>query len=415
MVSFGGCFYEKEVGMKRAIVVFLTTAAITLRLAGTVAAQDQDELNKLKARIEALEKKGAEQGKGGETKLPAWLDRITVEGVAFFRYSRELDETAKDYNEFDIDRAYLSIWSQLWDKGKIRYTMEGGDLRENGTDNFDITTKHLYLEVSDLLFKSDYLKIGQGDVPWVPYEEAIWNYRLQGTIFADRSGYLTSTDLGVSYGGKFPNEYGSFQASLVNGEGWKKNETGKHKDAQLRVTLNPFAESGNELKNLFIAGYGGVGAYEHDADITGGEPDERDRLIGQIGYKESEKLTLVGEILRAKDPADKMKSRHPSLAARANQRADAEGYSIFGVLNLNLLGLCNDREFAKRWEVIGRWDRLDPDDSIDDNSLDRFIGGISYKWNKYIRTLLDVEHVDFEAGAGKEDESRVMLQAEVKF
>lgn len=242
--------------MKKMLAFVLVVA---LGLSGVAYAQDQDlkqELEQLKNRmmelekklaeqegqkekVNELEKKVAEQAKASPAKLPDWADRFSLDGIGFMRYTREFGDSPKEFNEFDLDRAYLVLWAKLWDKGKIRYTLEGGDLRENGTDEFQVVTKHFFLEIQDTLFEGDYLRMGQTDLPWVPYSEGIWNYRFQGTVFADRSGYLTSTDLGIGYGGKFPKGYGSWQINAANGEGWKKNETGKHKDAHFRLTLNP--------------------------------------------------------------------------------------------------------------------------------------------------------------------------------
>jgi hypothetical protein len=125
------------------------------------------------------------------------IDRLSIDGKAFLRYSYEVGDSRDDLNEFDIDRIYLGVYWKLTEKWGVRYTLEGGDLRENGGDYFDVTTKHFFLEVKDVLYPSTYLRVGQADLPWVPYEEAIWGSRVQGTVFPDREGYLTSTDLGV--------------------------------------------------------------------------------------------------------------------------------------------------------------------------------------------------------------------------
>ena len=382
--------------------------------AGPFRVQEPDQerdLEQVKKQLADLEKKIGE--KALDRQLPDWLDRFSFEGIAFLRYSYEFAEAQKDFNEFDIDRLYLTVASKLWDKGRVRYTLEGGDLRENGTDEFEVVTKDFHLEVQDILLGGDFFRAGQTGLPWNSHEEGVWGYRFQGTIFADRSGYLTSTDLGISYGGKIPDGYGSWQANLVNGEGWKKNETGKRKDAHLRMTFYPFAGTDGFLKNFFLTGLGVLGTYEDDATVSAGEPDDRDRLIAMAGYKEEGKLALAAEWLTADDPADKLKSKHPSLAARPNEKSEARGHSVFGTLNLSTV--FGEEECTKKWELIGRWDRLDPDDQIDHNELDRYIFGISHRWNKHVRTLLDWERVHYETGALKDDERRLMLQTEIRF
>jgi hypothetical protein len=339
--------------------------------------------------------------------------KLKVSGLSYLRYSYNLEDSKSpgslrsvdDGNEFNIDRVYLTLDWQLWDKGKVSYTLEGGEIRD-GNGHYDVTTKAFFLEVRDLLYPSTYLWIGQADLPWVAYEEGLWGYRFQGTVFPDRMGYMTSTDLGVGFGGDIPGGYGDYQLSVVNGEGWTHNEVGKHKDLHARLTLRPFGARENALKNLFVTGFASVGAYD---DVPSG-PDDRNRWIAQIGYKNPGRLTLVGEYFQAKDPAVKMALRYPTLDARSGRESDAQGFSIFGTLNA---GVLKDSDFARKWEFLARWDHLDPDGSISGNNVDLWLAGVSYRWNKNIRLLLNYEEIDHEDDFFLMDSSRIMLQAEL--
>lgn len=340
--------------------------------------------------------------------VPEWLDRLTVDGRAYLRYSYELADTARNYNEFDIDRIYVGFRWKLWDKGAIRYTLEGGDLRENGGDQFAVTTKHLFVEVQDPFYAGTFVRAGQFDLPWVPYEEAVWGYRVQGTVFPDRSGYLTSSDMGLAAGGTFPQGYGSWQVSVINGEGWKKNESGKHKDVHARLTLNPLAAAGGSWGGAFVAGFASLGTY--DGVTTG--PNDRNRFIVQGGVRSTGRATLVGELLWSADPGDRLASKHPSLAARTGETAKAVGLSLFGTFNLSTL---SSTDGAKRWELFGRWDWLDADRAIANNDLNRGISGVSYRWNGRVLSLLSYELVNYQSGALKPDERRLLMQAEVRY
>lgn len=343
--------------------------------------------------------------KGGTVIASDLTQQLKLSGLAYLRYSYDQDDS--DAHEFDIDRINLTLDWQLWDKGKISYTLEGGDIRDND-GHYDVTTKAFFLEVRDLLYPSSYLWVGQADLPWVAYEEGLWRYRFQGTVFPDRMGYMTSTDLGVGFGGDIPNDYGSWQVSGVNGEGWTSSETGKHKDFHARLTLQPFTEKENALRNLFITGFASVGTYD---DVLVGS-DERNRWIGQIGYKSPDRWTLVAEYLEAEDPASMMAMRYPTLVQRAGEKSNADGYSVFGTLNM---GVLRDSESAQKWELIGRFDHLDPDGRIDNNDVDLWLVGLGYHWNKNIRLLLNYESIDHEDDLSLTDSSRIMLQSELKF
>jgi hypothetical protein len=335
-------------------------------------------------------------------------ERPTVRIRTYLRYGYELEGSRKNFNEFNIDRLYVEFHTRLWRHGRFRATLEGGDLRETGGTNtpLAVVTKHLYFEAQDLLFRSSYLRFGLTDLPWVAYEEDLWGYRLQGTVFPDRSGYLTSTDLGIAVGSTLPSGLGSWQVNLVNGEGWKAPERGRHKDGHARLTIYPLARTtSGPLSHLFVAGFGSVGTY----DTAYAGSDNRRRFIAQTGYHQPGRLTVIGEALWTTDPTDAFVGRYPSLAARAGSESQGRGHSVFGVASASLVGGPN------RWAVLGRWDHLDPDDQIASNSLDRYIVGVSVAWKPAMTTIVDVELVRNGAAALKPDESRVMVQTQIRF
>jgi len=66
----------------------------------------------------------------------------------------------------------------------------------------------------------------------VAYEEGIYRYRFQGTIFVDREGFLTSSDLGASLHWAFPQNYGDVHVGVYNGEGYTSSEKNDQKHRQ---------------------------------------------------------------------------------------------------------------------------------------------------------------------------------------
>lgn len=233
---------------------------------------------------------------------PEWVRNLSLSSRTYLRYSYEIGDARKNQNEFAIDRLYVIFLWQLWDRARLRYTLEGGEIRDvdvtlsggalakTSNQALSAVTKHLYFEYSNPFGKDTWLRLGLADLPFVPYEEDLWGYRVQGTVFSDRAGYLTSTDLGVSAGGRVPEGYGSWQASLVNGEGWKRSEAGKHKDMHIRLTLNPLAGVGKTAANVFITGFHSQGTYD---DVSTG-PTSKRRTILMAGYKSAGQLTLAG-------------------------------------------------------------------------------------------------------------------------
>lgn len=341
--------------------------------------------------------------------LPDWVKRLSVSGTAYLRYGYDVTGPTRNFNEFNINRIYLRFDTQLWNHGSVRYTLEGGDLREEGARQpFAVVSKHFYLEVRDLLYQRSYLRVGLADLPWVAYEEGLWGYRVQGTVFTDRQGYLSSTDLGIAVGGAFPAR-GSWQVSLVNGETWTGREKGKHKDGHGRLSVYPLAGRGGLGRYILVSGAATVGTY--DGLVTTGSRSRR-RLIGLAGIARPDRVTLLAQAVWTRDPADALTARYPSLASRTGLLSDGRGGSIFARLNLSVL---RADERAKMWEVIGRYDRLDPDHRIANNTLDRWIAGVACKPNRWVSALLNYERVHYQPGAGLESESRILLQSEIRY
>jgi hypothetical protein len=75
---------------------------------------------------------------------------------------------------------------------------------------------------------------------------------------------------------------------------------------------------------------------------------------------------------------------------------------------------------AEGVDLIARYDHLDPDKNFDNNNMDLLIAGVGYRWNKYVKSLIDYESVTYGADVGgvatnTPSEKRIKLQTEFKF
>ena len=59
---------------------------------------------------------------------------------------------------------------------------------------------------------------GMQQTPWVDFMESVYRYRFQGTIFEDREGFLSSSDVGASFHYNLPGNYGDVHGGVYNGE-----------------------------------------------------------------------------------------------------------------------------------------------------------------------------------------------------
>jgi hypothetical protein len=74
--------------------------------------------------------------------------------------------------------------------------------------------------------------------PWIDYTESIYRYRFQGTVFAEREGFLTSSDLGASFHYNFAKNYGDVH--VVHNGTPLKPEANNQQAFQIRA-YRPFA------------------------------------------------------------------------------------------------------------------------------------------------------------------------------
>jgi len=68
-----------------------------------------------------------------------------------------------------------------------------------------------------------------------------------------------------------------------------------------------------------------------------------------------------------------------------------------------------------KFSLIARYDYLDPDDEIANNSHYTYIYGLSYKFNDNVRFLIDNDVTDYDGNAVTNDANKILLQTQVKF
>ncbi|MHB8872425.1 MAG: hypothetical protein ACYC8T_01940 [Myxococcaceae bacterium] len=334
---------------------------------------------------------------------PNWTDRVKLSGLAYLRYSFELTPDRANFNELNFDRIYLTSEFQLVEHALVLATLEAGDIRLNGTANFMVAPKYVYVEGKDLGYAGSFIRAGLVQTGWTPYIDNLWGYRVQGASFTDRWGYMTSSDLGIVAGGPLPPKYGSWQLNFQNGEGWKSRELGKRKEGQARVTVKPLTSLGGVAGGFFVSGFASLGGYD---DVKAGVHTKR-RYIGQVGFQ-NPRLTIVANYTRAEDASEKIASRF--VVSPAGGTATANGFDAFAVLNLGLFA-----ERAADAELFVRGDMLDPDTAVEDDGVQMFIAGGAYRVNKYVRVLGDWERVVYGPANALPNESRLKLHCEAKF
>jgi len=123
----------------------------------------------------------------------------------------------------------------------------------NGTSkDVLVFVKKAYLQAK--LSPAFTVRVGEADLPWVPFVEGLYGYRFVEPTLIDRTKFGTSTDWGVHAFGSFgPHNLVSYAFSAINGSGYKTLSRSTNTiDLEGRVSVNPIKEI-----TLAVGGYSG--------------------------------------------------------------------------------------------------------------------------------------------------------------
>src|SRR5712675_1508806 len=106
--------------------------------------------------------------------------QVTVGGVAYTSFFYQLKDTANHLNGFDINRAYINVIGRFSGGIYTRVTMDVN--RPGAGDNsLRYRLKYAYVAYTPQGSALTY-KLGQIHTPWIDWEEALWDYRMQGQM-----------------------------------------------------------------------------------------------------------------------------------------------------------------------------------------------------------------------------------------
>jgi hypothetical protein len=152
---------------------------------------------------------------------------------------------------FNLQRAYINVTGSISHWVSFRITpdvVRVGTINIAGnpvvvpglTGTLTYRLKYAYGQVNfDDVLKGWWARLGMQQTPVIDYLEQIYRYRFQGTVFADREGYLTSSDLGVSTRALLPGNFFEIHTGLYNGEGYTAPEVNEQKAFMVRGTVRP--------------------------------------------------------------------------------------------------------------------------------------------------------------------------------
>jgi hypothetical protein len=318
------------------------------------------------------------------------------------------DKALVHKSEFEVRRAYVNLTGGAADLFSFRITPDvaarqsttvsgtglPGDLKVGSSFDGSLTVrlKYAFAQASfDKLGpagKGAWIRVGQQQTPYVDFMEGIYRYRFQGTVFAERQGLLSSSDVGVSGHYELPRGYGDVHAGVYNGETYTRPELNGQKAFQIRGSLRPLPGRAR-LKGLRVHAF-----YDHDAPVAKGA---RQRVATDVTF-EDRRVNLGAHYVRA----------HDRLSGLSPAETRAEGWSVW-VSPRPVAGL----------EGLFRYDHYQPNTAVAGFKREVIVGAAYWfrrlKAPQAVALLADYDGVDYDLVLGKPDERRWELKALLTF
>ena len=281
---------------------------------------------------------------------------------------------------FNVARAYINITGNISHVVSFRITP---DLVRDTTNVATVGSLLYRLKYGYAQFALDdwtgnwrqtYVRLGIQQTPFIDYQESVYRYRFQGTLFAERDGGLSSSDAGATFHTNLPNLYGDLHVGIYNGEGYNRAEPNNQKAFMIRGTVRPFP-TGNALAR----GFRGTLFYIGDHVVKNAV---RNRFIGSVALEQRHYNANFDYLSRT------------DQTLPTNPKVDSDGYSFFVTPFF--------KEKGNGPEALIRFDSFRSDTTnFKERRQNRFIIGAAYWFphpggNSTAALMLDWEQVTFE-------------------
>jgi hypothetical protein len=264
-------------------------------------------------------------------------------------------------NSFNVTRAYLNVTGNIShvvsyritpDINATRFSLANNNL--DGSLVFRLKYAYAQFSLTDWTghWTQSYARAGMQQTPFIDYQESIYRYRFQGTVFAERDGGLSSADVGASFHANIPQQYGDFHVGIYNGENYNRPEVNNQKALMFRGTLRPMPRGGALTRGIRLTGF-------HVADHVMADAT-RSRTIVNVAL-EQRRYNVNLDVLTNK--TDQSLPTNPKL--------EQDGFSVFVTPFF--------QEKGNGWEALVRFDSLRPDkERAPDRRQNRTIVGVAY-------------------------------------
>jgi hypothetical protein len=130
------------------------------------------------------------------------LDGIKIAGQWFVGYFNT-NEAGNKTNEFTIKRGYLTTTKSFNKSISARLTQDiTVDKEGDGKGDIELRIKYAYVKYvfADVgFFTKPAIEFGVVHRPWLTFEQKINDYRVQGRMYLERIGVISSADFGIYF------------------------------------------------------------------------------------------------------------------------------------------------------------------------------------------------------------------------
>jgi hypothetical protein len=117
---------------------------------------------------------------------------------------KDTDGNDVTLSQFQIGRSYINLTGNIRHDIVFRLTPDitretGAGSSLNGSYTFRLKYAYAQWNLDDHMTKGSFARFGMQPTPYFDFFESVYRYRFQGTIFSEREGYLSSSDIGAAF------------------------------------------------------------------------------------------------------------------------------------------------------------------------------------------------------------------------
>ncbi|HEY2374947.1 MAG TPA: hypothetical protein VGH98_03135 [Gemmatimonadaceae bacterium] len=327
---------------------------------------------------------------------------IDFSGVIYSNFQYRVDQRAKNFNKFDLERAYLTFRMPAGDRASIRITTDVYQQQNTPADQYyqgwAIRLKYAYLQYNYITGgPNDFTavaRMGSLHTVVIDHEENFWPRWISQTD-VERAGLFSSADIGAATLLTLPSKAGEIYAVISNGPGYGSREMDRFKDPQVRLTLTPLANSKAGIFKTWAISpwyYKGLVASPF---VNSAAPPTTNGPIG-TGLDRDRWGVFTG----IRDPRIQMGAQYASFKGQGQTglntpaspavTVDSSGHLLSGFIVAKPLALF-DTAFT-RLNLVARYDRVTTNTNYSPEAQYHvFIGGIFFDLNRRCAVSVDYQ------------------------